>query len=108
MATGSASDTVAAATIINIEKDRSNSNDSDPAVVAEKGEMFIVEEEPEEDDDGNFLYSHEEQFPIDPNAEVEEQQFTIRAVFVGCCLGGVIAASNVYLGLKVRPISARL
>ncbi|EMC91390.1 hypothetical protein BAUCODRAFT_80544 [Baudoinia panamericana UAMH 10762] len=46
------------------------------------------------------MLSHEEQFPIDPDAEEELHQFTFRAVFVGCVLGGVIAASNVYLGLK--------
>ncbi|OQN99692.1 hypothetical protein B0A51_18823, partial [Rachicladosporium sp. CCFEE 5018] len=47
----------------------------------------------------NHKLSHEFQFPEDPNAP-EEHQFTFRAVFVGCVLGGVIAASNVYLGLK--------
>lgn len=40
-------------------------------------------------------------FPIDPDAPVEENQFTFRATIVGCALGAVIAASNVYLGLKV-------
>ncbi|KAF9239493.1 OPT oligopeptide transporter protein-domain-containing protein [Melanogaster broomeanus] len=39
-------------------------------------------------------------FPIDPDAPVEGQQFTLRAVVVGSSLGAVIAASNVYLGLK--------
>lgn len=39
-------------------------------------------------------------FPIDPNAPVEENQFTFRVTIVGCALGAVIAASNVYLGLK--------
>ncbi|KAF8432214.1 OPT oligopeptide transporter protein-domain-containing protein [Boletus edulis BED1] len=39
-------------------------------------------------------------FPIDPHSPVEERQFTLRAVLVGCALGAVIAASNVYLGLK--------
>lgn len=39
-------------------------------------------------------------FPIDPDAPVEEYQFTLRAAIVGCGLGAVIAASNVYLGLK--------
>ena len=55
-------------------------------------------------------------FPVDPDAP-EEQQFTFRAVFVGCALGAVISASkfvffdsclclrkltchSVYLGLK--------
>lgn len=39
-------------------------------------------------------------FPVDPDAPVEEHQFTLRAAIVGCALGAVIAASNVYLGLK--------
>lgn len=28
-------------------------------------------------------------FPIDPDAPIEEYQLTVRAVFVGCCLGCV-------------------
>ncbi|TFK88386.1 OPT oligopeptide transporter [Polyporus arcularius HHB13444] len=36
---------------------------------------------------------------MDPDSP-EEQQFTFRAVIVGCGLGAVISASNVYLGLK--------
>ncbi|EJD47592.1 OPT superfamily oligopeptide transporter [Auricularia subglabra TFB-10046 SS5] len=39
-------------------------------------------------------------FPQDPDAPPEEHQFTFRAVFVGCMLGAIISASNVYLGLK--------
>ncbi|KAF5356770.1 hypothetical protein D9756_006705 [Leucocoprinus leucothites] len=39
-------------------------------------------------------------FPIDPNEPEEEYQLTVRAVFVGCCLGAVVGASNIYLGLK--------
>ncbi|CDO76790.1 hypothetical protein BN946_scf184978.g19 [Trametes cinnabarina] len=38
-------------------------------------------------------------FPVDPDAQAEAN-FTFRAVFVGCALGAVISASNVYLGLK--------
>lgn len=33
-------------------------------------------------------------FPVDPDALPEEQQFTFRAVFVGCALGAVISASK--------------
>ena len=40
------------------------------------------------------LLSHVEQYLIDPDEEVETQQFTFRAVLVGCILGGVIAASK--------------
>ncbi|KAG1733721.1 hypothetical protein EDB19DRAFT_1830851 [Suillus lakei] len=39
-------------------------------------------------------------FPEVPDAPVEHQQLTVRAVLVGCILGGIIAASNIYLGLK--------
>ncbi|KZS99966.1 OPT-domain-containing protein [Laetiporus sulphureus 93-53] len=61
-----------------------------------------VEEVPSHDDhdDGAVLdFGTDDPFPMDPNA-TEEQQFTFRAVFVGCALGAVISASNVYLGLK--------
>jgi hypothetical protein len=44
-------------------------------------------------DQGQILLSSDEPFPDDPDAE-EEQQFTVRAVLVGCILGGVIAASK--------------
>lgn len=39
-------------------------------------------------------------FPQDPDAPVEHHQFTIRAILVGLFLGGLVAASNIYLGLK--------
>ncbi|KAI0821904.1 oligopeptide transporter [Trametes gibbosa] len=39
-------------------------------------------------------------FPIDPDEEVETHQLTFRAIFVGCCLGAIVGASNIYLGLK--------
>ncbi|TFK73351.1 oligopeptide transporter, partial [Pluteus cervinus] len=39
-------------------------------------------------------------FPILPGEEEETHQLTFRAVFVGCCLGAVVGASNIYLGLK--------
>ncbi|OJT10730.1 Metal-nicotianamine transporter YSL2 [Trametes pubescens] len=39
-------------------------------------------------------------FPREPDEMVETHQLTIRAVFVGCCLGAVVGASNIYLGLK--------
>lgn len=49
---------------------------------------------------GRFINT-DDPFPIDPNAPLEERQLTIRALLVGCLLGAVISASNVYLGLKV-------
>lgn len=37
---------------------------------------------------------------LDPNLPVEHAQFTVRAVLVGCAIGAVVQASNLYLGLK--------
>ncbi|TFK48797.1 OPT oligopeptide transporter [Heliocybe sulcata] len=79
--------------------------------VAEKGQHAVVQpvdsidsksayEESTQDDEHGMTFGVEDPFPEDPNAEPELQQFTFRAVFVGSILGGVIAASNVYLGLK--------
>ncbi|KAG1733730.1 OPT oligopeptide transporter protein-domain-containing protein [Suillus lakei] len=39
-------------------------------------------------------------FPESPDDPVEDRQLTVRAVLIGCILGGVIAASNIYIGLK--------
>lgn len=39
-------------------------------------------------------------FPIDPSVPEEEHQLTVRAILVGCALGAVVGASNIYLGLK--------
>lgn len=44
-------------------------------------------------------------FPESPDSPIEDQQLTVRAVLVGCMLGGIIAASNIYLGLKVSDPS---
>ncbi|KAJ3530211.1 hypothetical protein NMY22_g8666 [Coprinellus aureogranulatus] len=58
-------------------------------------------------DDGSF---HEEEafeghdvsvpFPVDPNEMEETHQLTFRALLVGCVLGAIVGASNIYLGLK--------
>jgi hypothetical protein len=50
---------------------------------------------------GKRFINTNDPFPLDPSAPVEERQLTVRALFVGCLLGAVISASNVYLGLKV-------
>jgi hypothetical protein len=50
---------------------------------------------------GGRVINTDDPFPLDPDAPVEERQLTIRALLVGCLLGAVISASNVYLGLKV-------
>ncbi|KAI0356330.1 OPT oligopeptide transporter [Trametes cingulata] len=39
-------------------------------------------------------------FPRDPDEMVETHQLTLRAIVVGCALGAVVGASNIYLGLK--------
>ncbi|KXN85831.1 putative metal-nicotianamine transporter YSL7 [Leucoagaricus sp. SymC.cos] len=39
-------------------------------------------------------------FPIDPDEPEEEYQLTVRAIVVGSCLGAIVGASNIYLGLK--------
>ncbi|XP_006463464.1 hypothetical protein AGABI2DRAFT_208266 [Agaricus bisporus var. bisporus H97] len=39
-------------------------------------------------------------FPVDPHLPEEEHQLTLRAIIVGCALGAVVGASNIYLGLK--------
>ncbi|CCG82772.1 Putative uncharacterized protein [Taphrina deformans PYCC 5710] len=39
-------------------------------------------------------------FPELPGDLPEDHQFTFRAVAIGCCLGAVVSASNIYLGLK--------
>lgn len=43
--------------------------------------------------------------PIDPTIPVEEQILTVRAIVVGCILGGLVNASNLYLG---KVTSSRL
>jgi len=83
-------------TAMGIESDTAvNSEKSSTAI--EKGEKkgdFGYEVEPVTSvDQGQVFLSSDEPFPVDPDAE-EEQQFTVRAVLVGCILGGVIAASK--------------
>ena len=81
---------VTGSTIQYIEKDvKSHSNDS--SIKEEQGEVVGLIDH---DADNTLVFSHEDPFPIDPNEELETQQFTVRAVLVGSCLGGVIAASK--------------
>lgn len=82
---------VARLTVDNIVHEKPDKYDSDdPSTSVENGDVHPLESDK---DDTGFL-SHEEQFPEDPSAELETQQFTARAVIVGCILGGVIAASK--------------
>jgi len=86
----STSTEVELATAEEIEKD-SHSGSNDPSLTTEKGEVRVIAADSDQD---HILLSHEEQFPDDPDGEIETQQFTFRAVLVGCILGGVIAASK--------------
>ncbi|TBU28065.1 OPT oligopeptide transporter [Dichomitus squalens] len=57
----------------------------------------------EHDHDDHFDYTAPDitrPFPPEEGEIEETHQLTIRAVFVGCCLGAVVGASNIYLGLK--------
>lgn len=89
---GSEGDVVAEMTIKGIEKDDSGPSTPDPGVNVEKGEMRETEAEEEEEEYDQL--SHEYPFPVVPGEELETQQFTFRAVFVGCLLGAVISASK--------------
>jgi hypothetical protein len=93
---GQPSDDIETSTAKEIEKDISDGSQhsSDEHINAEKGELIQVSDYQDQDENENLILSHEEQFPLDPNAQEETAQFTFRAVFVGCCLGGVIAASK--------------
>lgn len=93
----SESDDVADLTVHGIAKDISKPSSLEPSVTMEKGELREVQED--EEDEIEAL-SHEHPFPALPGEELETQQFTVRAVLVGCILGAVISASNIYLGLK--------
>ena len=94
---GTASDEVQISTIKELEKEshEHDRSSSDPSMRVEKGDMIDVSQRNKslDEGDGNQFLSHEEQFPEDPDAP-EEQQLTFRAIFVGCCLGGIIAASK--------------
>lgn len=47
-------------------------------------------------------------FPESLDAPIEDKQLTVRSVLVGCILGGIVAASNIYLGLKVSHYQCTL
>lgn len=88
--TGTATSELTEATIYNIEKDI-KSDSKDPSISVENGEIVDAGH----NDDSVLLLSHLEQFPVDTvNEELETNQLTFRAIFVGCILGGVIAASK--------------
>ena len=90
LATGTENTDLTQATIHNLEKDEKLGSE-DPSLTIENGEVVSTDD----NDDSVQLLSHLEQFPVDfENEELETQQLTFRAIFVGCVLGGVIAASK--------------
>jgi len=80
----------------------SSSSENEKTKIGADVEVALVDQA--ENDEGLTGGSHtintDDPFPMDPHLSVEERQFTLRAVLVGYALGAVIAASNVYLGLK--------
>lgn len=98
MGIGSGSQELENLTIKEIEKEELRESSSEPSSIAEKGDVIdIAQRETNDSEEDYAMLSHEEQFPIDPDAQEETQQLTFRAVFIGCCLGGVIAASKYVL-----------
>lgn len=84
-------------TISEEKHDAGISSSRDESIAAEKGEFYSIREEAQRtNSDGEPIVklSHEEQFPIDPDTPEHEPQLTVRAILVGCILGGVIAASK--------------
>jgi hypothetical protein len=75
-------------------KGESSPSPSNAESSAEKGDVRVMDQDVSDGNDDLRMLSHEEQFPIDPDAPEERQQFTVRATLVGCMLGGVIAASK--------------
>ncbi|KAF9460024.1 oligopeptide transporter [Collybia nuda] len=80
---------------------REPTRNSDEAYPDEKANISSDGEEvgsKEEDNYGDHDVTRP--FPIMPDEMIETHQLTFRAVFVGCALGAVVGASNIYLGLK--------
>lgn len=61
-----------------------------------------VNYEDEKNSDADELEVLDNLFPFPPLKGIpdEEQQFSVRALVIGICLGAVVSASNIYLGLK--------
>lgn len=83
--------------------DRSDSIEK-PTAYDEKGDIVnsvaYDGEGTEGTDMGTVMEVKGDPFPIDPSVPVEEFQLTVRAIVVGCILGSIVGASNIYLGLK--------
>jgi hypothetical protein len=108
MGISSASDGLAQSTINSIEKEPIESSSKESDIGVEKGAAIALAnsvsvDSGDNEEEATYLLSHEEPFPLDPDAEEETHQFTIRAVLVGCLLGGVIAASKYVFYLVHHP-----
>jgi len=67
----------------------------------EKDEKFVSDGDVEvEVTDALVPYVPGDPIPAEPDYVEEDYQMTVRSVFVGCCIGAVVQASNLYLGLK--------
>jgi hypothetical protein len=86
--------------ISNVKEKYSSSAAGDDISTVERNSQDDTSDSGESVSGGRFINT-DDPFPLDPNAPLEERQLTIRALLVGCLLGAVISASNVYLGLKV-------
>ncbi|KAF8962563.1 oligopeptide transporter [Flammula alnicola] len=76
----------------NLKEDHSHS-EKHSGELLEEGD---VEEREKTYDDHDVT----EPFPVDSDEPTEEHQLTFRAIYVGCVLGAIVGASNIYLGLK--------
>lgn len=85
--------------ISNVKEKYSSSAAGDDISTVERNSQDDTSDSGESISVGRFINT-DDPFPLDPNAPLEERQLTIRALLVGCLLGAVISASNVYLGLK--------
>lgn len=71
-----------------------NSTDNKHGYLASDEEKKSLQEEEAEVLDNKFP------FPPLKGIPDEEQQLSIRALVIGICLGAIVSASNIYLGLK--------
>ncbi|KAH7327129.1 OPT oligopeptide transporter protein-domain-containing protein [Rhexocercosporidium sp. MPI-PUGE-AT-0058] len=53
-----------------------------------------------EEEDMHAVLDNKFPFPKLHGIPEEDHQITVRAILIGCCLGAVVSASNIYLGLK--------
>ncbi|KAL8281203.1 hypothetical protein RQP46_006237 [Phenoliferia psychrophenolica] len=71
----------------------------DKEFTSEKGDVnaYVLTEEQA---NATVILNDGTPFPQDPTMPVETRQLTFRSLLIGCMLGFVVGASNIYLGLK--------